>query len=91
MTASLKLDQENEPTISLMKVHKSSGRFSGLSLRITQLFSTHADWMEARLVLKNLSFGRYQVKDIYWKQIVDERGLPILYYGAVYTALKKSM
>lgn len=46
--------------------------------------------MKAWVVLKNLSFGSYQVKDIYWKQIVDERGLPILYYGAVNTALKKS-
>lgn len=43
LSASLKLDQENEPTISLMKVRKSSGRFSGLSLQTALLYTRRLD------------------------------------------------
>ena len=66
LAESLELDKEDDCSISIMKLYKAAGWNSGLSLRIKQLFGKDSRWMKAWILLSNVAFGQYKVKDIYW-------------------------
>ena len=53
--------------VSVMRLYRAAGRSSGLAQQIRDLFSKNNRWTRAWMTLTYLAYGRYKVKDFFWK------------------------
>ena len=64
----LKIDDGHVSDVSVRNIVRKAGKTSGLALRIKELFSRNPDWINAWLIIEELAFGQFRVKDIYWRK-----------------------
>ena len=64
----LNIVTDEDCSISICRLYKAAGRNSGLASNIRQLFSQNARWITAWIVIRHISFGWFQIKDIHWKK-----------------------